>query len=95
VVISATRPRASLEAELVDAAKELLLGPRTSVDWTYVSPPAVLEPGQRTGRYRVGLDHLVTDAAGASSLSMEDFALALVDEAERPQHSRGHFTVGT
>jgi putative NADH-flavin reductase len=146
VVISATRPRAGLEGELVDAAKGLLLGLRTSgvrlilvggaasllvpglevmlvdapdfpaellpiaracneqysvvraavdVDWTYVSPPALLEPGRRTGRYRVGLDHLVTDAAGDSWLSMEDFAIALVDEAERPQHSRGRFTVGT
>lgn len=64
------------------------------LDWTYVSPPALLEPGERTGRYRKGYDHLVTDAHGNSTISMEDFAIALVDEAERAEHVRQRFTVG-
>jgi putative NADH-flavin reductase len=64
------------------------------VDWTYVSPPALLEPGARTGRYRKGHDHLVTDADGNSSISLEDFAIALVDEAEQALHLRQRFTVG-
>jgi putative NADH-flavin reductase len=66
----------------------------TDMDWTYVSPPALLEPGTRTGRYRIGKDHLLTDATGASHISMEDFAIALVDEAQEPRHLRTRFTVG-
>lgn len=62
-------------------------------DWSYLSPPASLEPGQRTGRYRIGGDTLLVDEAGASAISMEDFAVALLDEAERPQHHRKRFTV--
>jgi uncharacterized protein len=66
----------------------------TNVEWTYVSPPALLEPGARTGNYRLGKDHLVTDADGQSSISMEDFAIALVDEAEQARHLGTRFTVG-
>ncbi|WP_433428935.1 NAD(P)-dependent oxidoreductase [Nonomuraea sp. CA-141351] len=63
-------------------------------DWTYLSPPALLEPGERTGRYRLGSDELLVDAQGRSVISMEDFAVALLDEAERPRHRRVRFTVG-
>ncbi|QKW07080.1 NAD(P)H-binding protein [Streptomyces sp. NA04227] len=65
----------------------------TAVDWTYLSPPALLEPGERTGKYRLGGDELLTDAEGNSAVSMEDFALALLDEAERPAHRGRRFTV--
>ena len=64
------------------------------VDWTYLSPPALLAPGERTGRYRLGTDELIVDADGRSAISSEDLAVALLDEAERPQHRRGRFTVG-
>jgi len=63
------------------------------VDWAYLSPPAVLEPGDRRGIYRVGTDELLTDAQGSSCISMEDLAVALLDEAERPKHHRTRFTV--
>lgn len=66
----------------------------TEVDWTYVSPSALLEPGVRTGAYRLGADELIVDAEGNSSISMEDLAVALLDEAERPKHHRTRFTVG-
>ncbi|MEV0335275.1 NAD(P)H-binding protein [Nocardia sp. NPDC050717] len=62
-------------------------------DWTYLSPPAELAPGVRTGGYRVGADELLVDADGESAISMEDFAVALLDEAERPAHRRTRFTV--
>ncbi|MEV5709104.1 NAD(P)H-binding protein [Actinoallomurus sp. NPDC052274] len=65
----------------------------TGVDWTYLSPPALLEPGERTGAYRLGTDELLTDAEGRSWISMEDLAVALLDEAERPRHHRRRFTV--
>ncbi|MFE7190103.1 NAD(P)-dependent oxidoreductase [Kitasatospora sp. NPDC057541] len=64
------------------------------VDWTYLSPAALLEPGERTGRYRLGRDELLVGPDGTSAISMEDFALALLDEAERPAHHRLRFTVG-
>lgn len=66
----------------------------TEVDWTYVSPSALLEPGVRTGGYRLGADELIVDAEGNSSISMEDLAVALLDEAERPKHHRTRFTAG-
>lgn len=62
-------------------------------DWTYLSPPASLTPGTRTGRYRTGTDTLVTDEDGNSAISMEDFAVALIDEVENPAHHRTRFTV--
>ena len=65
----------------------------TEVDWTYLSPPASLAPGRRTGSYRSGLHELLVDRAGASRISTEDLAVALVDEAERPAHRRRRFTV--
>ncbi|MFC5665147.1 NAD(P)-dependent oxidoreductase [Kitasatospora misakiensis] len=66
----------------------------TEVDWTYLSPAALLEPGERTGRFRLGRDELVVDADGASAISMEDLAVALLDEAEQPAHRRSRFTAG-
>jgi len=62
------------------------------VDWTYLSPPALLEPGARTGRYRLGTDELIIDGQGRSAISIEDFAVALLDEAETPRHRRACFT---
>lgn len=64
------------------------------LDWTFLSPSALFEPGQRTGSFRIGKDSLLVDAQGNSSISMEDFAIALVDELEQPKHSRQRFTVG-
>ena len=61
-------------------------------DWTYLSPPAVLAPGERTGSYRRGSVHLLTDASGASRISAEDLAAAVVDEIETPSGQR-HITV--
>ncbi|MEH6593405.1 MAG: NAD(P)H-binding protein [Halioglobus sp.] len=65
----------------------------SEVDWAYLSPPAHLVPGIRTGHYRQGTDKLLLDAQGNSTISMEDLAVALVDEAERPKHHRTRFTV--
>ena len=66
----------------------------TELDWTFISPQALFEPGQRTGHFRLGGDALLIDGAGNSHVSMEDYAIALVDEIERPRHPRQRFTVG-
>ncbi|MEV4753957.1 NAD(P)H-binding protein [Micromonospora sp. NPDC049559] len=66
---------------------------RHPADWVYLSPPAILEPGTRTGSYRRGTTTLVTDADGASRISAEDLAVAVLDELENPRDDR-HFTVG-
>ncbi|WP_416382691.1 MULTISPECIES: hypothetical protein [Nocardia] len=60
--------------------------------WTYLSPPALLEPGERTGRYRRGTTTLLLDADGRSRISAEDLAVAVLDELENPGGDR-HFTV--
>ncbi len=65
----------------------------TDVDWSYISPAALLEPGERTGAYRVGGDRLLTDAEGRSRITMEDLAIAMLDETEAPSHARQRFTV--
>jgi putative NADH-flavin reductase len=64
------------------------------LDWTYLSPSAFFSPGERTGKFRLGKDQLLTGADGQSKISMEDYAIALVDEIENPQHRRQRFTVG-
>ncbi|MDA3629660.1 NAD(P)H-binding protein [Saccharopolyspora sp. WRP15-2] len=63
-------------------------------DWVYLSPPAVLEPGERTSRYRRGADTLIADSRGTSRISAEDLAVAVLDELEDPGGAR-HFTVGS
>jgi putative NADH-flavin reductase len=64
------------------------------LDWTYLSPSALFVPGERTGKFRLGTDHLLFNANGESKISMEDYAVVMVDELERPRHSRQRFTVG-
>ena len=76
--------RAFLEA--LRAEKEL--------DWTFISPSALFEPGPRTGSYRIGRDQLLADAQGKSWISMEDYAIAMADEIEQREHPRQRFTVG-
>ncbi|MEU4343347.1 NAD(P)H-binding protein [Nocardia sp. NPDC023852] len=62
-------------------------------NWVYLSPPALLEPGRRTGNYRRGTTTLITSADGASRISVEDLAAAVLDELENPRETK-HFTVG-
>ncbi|WP_432719902.1 NAD(P)-dependent oxidoreductase [Jeongeupia wiesaeckerbachi] len=71
-----------------------LLRAETALDWTLLSPSAMLQPGERTGRFRLGGDQLLVDADGNSVISVEDYAVAMLDELETPKHSRARFTVG-
>ncbi|KPV55206.1 3-beta hydroxysteroid dehydrogenase [Paenibacillus sp. A3] len=66
----------------------------SELDWTNLSPAALIQPGEKTGQYRTEENRLVTDAEGNSRISAEDYAVAMLDEAERPRFSRKRFTVG-
>ena len=81
------------EAEKGAAFLDLLLAEK-ELSWTFLSPSALFVAGERTGKFRLGTDQLLTAADGKSSISFEDFAVALADEIERPAHIRQRFTVG-
>jgi len=66
----------------------------SGLDWTSLSPAAYFEPGQRTGKFRLGQDNLIANEKGESRISMEDYAIALVDELENHAHPRQRFSVG-
>ena len=78
------------------AARDLLthLRTETALDWTFVSPPIALAPGERTGQYRVGGDQLLPGTGDApAGISVADLAVAIVDEVQTPRHPRQRFTV--
>jgi putative NADH-flavin reductase len=85
-----------------DAWKAIALAHRDALNvyrqskenWTYFSPAAFIEPGARTGKFRLGTDQLVVGADGQSRISCEDYAVALIDEAEKGQFIRQRFTAG-
>lgn len=75
-------------------AKAMELLKASDINWTYFSPAAYFEPGERTGKFRLGKDHLISNEKGESRISLEDYAIALVDELENPKHERARFTIG-
>jgi len=75
-----------------EKAAEVLKG--SDVNWTYIAPAAYFVPGERTGKYRTGTNNLVSDEKGESKISFADYAIALVDEIEKPKHERQLFSVG-
>ena len=66
----------------------------SDINWTYIAPAAFFVPGDRTGKYRTGTNNLVSDAKGESKISFADYAIALVDEIEKPKNERALFSVG-
>ena len=81
------------EAEKGGAFLDLLRAEK-ELNWTFLSPSALFLDGERTGKFRLGTDQLLTAADGKSWISFEDFAVALADEIDRPAHIRKRFTVG-
>ncbi|WPD74076.1 NAD(P)-dependent oxidoreductase [Dickeya fangzhongdai] len=84
----AYKAEASQGAHFLDLLKTVV-----DLDWTFLSPSMMFIPGERTGTFRLGKDDLLTNEQG-SSISFADYAIALVDEVEKPQHIRQRFTVG-
>jgi len=77
------------------ATREVLymLREEKELEWTFLSPPTSIKPGERTGRYRVGKDQLLKNNEGESKISTPDYAVAMLDELENRQHIRERFTV--
>jgi uncharacterized protein len=73
--------------------KEILMK-EPEVEWTYLCPSHMLVPGERTGKFRLGLDDLLVGPDGESKISVEDYAVAMIDELEQPRHTHRRFTVG-
>lgn len=64
------------------------------IDWIFLSPAANMTPGERTGKFRIGKDDLMVDVNGDSNISVEDYAVAMVDELEQKHHHKERFTIG-
>jgi putative NADH-flavin reductase len=78
------------------AARDYLniLKKETELDWTFISPAANLHPGKRTGVFRLGTDNPVTDTEGKNEISVEDMAIAIIDELESNRFIKKRFTLG-
>ncbi|MCD8262164.1 MAG: NAD(P)H-binding protein [Bacteroides sp.] len=64
------------------------------IDWVFFSPAGNLTPGERTGKFRLGKDDLIVDTRGNSTISVEDYAVTMVDELENPHHHQERFIIG-
>ena len=71
-----------------------LLAAEPDLEWTTLCPSHHLVQGERTGKFRLGLDQMLFGPDGESRISVEDYAAAMVDEQENPKHTRRRFTVG-
>ena len=80
----------------IATAHEKALGvlKESDINWTYFSPAGFFEPGQRTGKYRLGTTNLIANEKGESRISFEDYAVALADEIEKPSHEHGQMSIG-
>lgn len=71
-----------------------LLQDKVDLDWSFISPPALLEPGERSGKFRIGTDQLLMRGQTPANISVADLAVAIIDELEAPAHIHQRFTVG-
>jgi putative NADH-flavin reductase len=81
------------EAQAQMRALKVFRASKADLDWTYISPPALLEDGARSGTYRIGGDQLLTDANGTSRISLPDYAMALLDRLDQHDALRQRITV--
>jgi uncharacterized protein len=93
VLDTASFPEQVKKGVLATAEVLSMLRKEEELEWTFLSPPASIAPGKRTGHYRLGKDQLLKNKEGESKISTQDYAVAILDELERPQHIRERFTV--
>ena len=91
----------AIPAEIMGGARPLgnfylnTLMKEDGIDWVFFSPAGAFEEhGRKTGKFRLGKDDLVVDAEGKSHISVQDYAVAMVDELEKPQHHKERFAIG-
>lgn len=90
----------AIPAEILGGVKSLgefylnVLMNEKEIDWVFFSPAGTLEPGERTGNYRLGKDDLIVNEKGESKISVQDYAKAMIDEFEVPAHHKERFTIG-
>jgi hypothetical protein len=65
-----------------------------AIDWVFFSPAGDLHPGTRTGKFRLGKDDMIVNENGENKISVQDYAVAMVDELENPAHHQERFTIG-
>jgi putative NADH-flavin reductase len=92
-VIDTMSPEQVTDGMLATRETLYMLRKEKDLEWTFLSPPASIAPGERTGHYRVGKDQLLKNEKGESKISTQDYAVAMLDELEHPQHIRERFTV--
>jgi putative NADH-flavin reductase len=93
VLDTASFPEQVKRGVLATAETLSMLKQEKETEWAFLSPPSSIAPGERTGRYRVGKDQLLKNENGESKISTQDYAVAMLDELENPQHTRERFTV--
>jgi putative NADH-flavin reductase len=71
-----------------------ILTKEKTIDWVFFSPAGNIAPGERTGKFRLGKDDMIFDSEGKSNISVEDYAVAMINEVEQPAHHRERFTIG-
>ncbi|MFC3650039.1 NAD(P)-dependent oxidoreductase [Dyella humi] len=81
------------EAQAQARALEVFRASKANVDWTYISPAALIEDGERTGKYRVGGEQLLVDDKGVSRITVPDYAVAVLDRLEKNDALRQRITV--
>jgi putative NADH-flavin reductase len=86
---AAYKPEASAAKVFLDTLRKV-----NDLDWTFLSPSSFIGPGERTGKFRLADNTLLTAPDGKSSISYEDYAVAMIDEVEAAKHIRARFTVG-
>ena len=86
---AAWKPEAQAQAE----ALRIFRTAQTDIDWTYISPAALIEDGARSGAYRIGGDQLLVDAKGVSRITIPDYAVAVLDRVEKNDKPRQRITV--
>jgi len=90
----------AIPAEIMGGVKSLgefylnTLMNEKEIDWVFFSPAGTLEPGERTEKFRLGKDDLIVDEKGYSHISVQDYAMAMVDELEQENHHKERFTIG-
>lgn len=80
--------RALANVYLIDLTAE------KNIDWAFFSPAGDIHQGDRSGKFRLGKDDLIVNEKGESKISVQDYAVAMIDELEKPAHHRERFTIG-